>query len=80
MMPTSSTGNLRQSLAPARVGRGSIAPGGSSQDSQGSQLFSQGHGGAREAPATVGRSTNMYSSLGGSMSVSRPGVMPARYV
>ncbi|KAL8292740.1 hypothetical protein RQP46_001352 [Phenoliferia psychrophenolica] len=68
------------SIAPNRgasgplLSRGSIAPG-SSQESQGSQLFSQGHGGGpREAPATVGRSTNMYSSLGMS-SVNRPGVL-----
>ncbi|KAK4699581.1 kinetochore protein NDC80, partial [Phenoliferia sp. Uapishka_3] len=81
LAPSSSTQNMRQSLAPTRAqssinlgaaSRMSIAPGGS-QESQG---FSQGHGGLerREPPATVGRSTNLYSSMG-AMSVSRPGVL-----
>lgn len=43
--------------------------------SQGSQLFSQGHGGpTREVPSTVARS-NMYTSAHGSMSVSRSGTL-----
>lgn len=69
-----STNAARQSLAPARLGasRQSMAPALSQEagGSQGSQMFSQGHGGPpREAPATVGRSS-MYTSLG-AMSASR---------
>ncbi|ORY87406.1 HEC/Ndc80p family-domain-containing protein [Leucosporidium creatinivorum] len=79
--------NPRQSLAPSRTARPSVAFGqsASSQDtfnlpnSQGSQLFSQGHGGPppREAPMTASRN-NMYSSLGGglgTMSVGRTGTL-----
>ncbi|GAA5876455.1 hypothetical protein JCM16303_003541 [Sporobolomyces ruberrimus] len=77
----------RQSLAPqqqltlnastSRVPRQSMAPYSSSYDpqpssSQGSQPFSQGHGGiTREPPMTASRTNNMYSSFGGSMSVAR---------
>lgn len=76
----------RQSLAPSRQARPSVAFGQSLQssqqdlpNSQGSQLFSQGHGGPppREAPMTASRN-NMYSSLGGglgTMSVGRTGTL-----
>lgn len=83
LAPTSSNNN-RQSLAPARslgASRQSLAPSGSQElgGSQGSQLFSQGHGGpVREAPMTGGRS-NMYSSMG-SASVGRSGVLKSSHV
>jgi len=78
----------RQSLAPQRSisahRQSTIGYPSSSQTSdgfgaaiqgQGSQLFSQGHGGhTREAPSTVARS-NMYSAAHGSMSVSRSGTL-----
>lgn len=80
----------RQSIAPSRNNhnsRMSLAYHlGSSQEqapvsSQGSQLFSQGHGGPpqREPPMTASRSNNMYHSIGGmmasTMSVGRQGVL-----
>lgn len=69
-----STNAGRQSIAPGRASvasRQSMAPMSSQEGgSQGSQMFSQGHGGPiREVPSTVGRSS-MYSSAG-AMSASR---------
>ncbi|KAI5479353.1 hypothetical protein MNV49_003687 [Pseudohyphozyma bogoriensis] len=78
---------MRQSLAPRAGGRPSVMGasgmgGGVDQSSsQGSQGFSQGHGGMprmMDPPSTINRKTSMYASdrglsMGGSMSVSRTG-------
>lgn len=81
----------RQSLAPGRAAnnRASVAgyaPGSSQETfgaSQGSQPFSQQHGGpgGREPPSTLGRNS-LYNShaLGGSMSVSRGGTLKSGQV